>query len=373
MATFVKATEIPLRGARTLSGEHYTSEAIYRAEVERIFGRRWLCAARSEEITGAGDYVLREIGPESLIITRGADGAPRAFYNVCRHRGTRMCEAGRGHFEGAITCPYHAWRYGLDGRLLAAPSTTDIEGFDRADYPLHQAAVAEWQGFIFLSLDPHPRPFADAFAPLAGKFDRFNLPRLRGVRRIDYEVKANWKLLFENYNECYHCSPVHPQLVKLTPAQSGENDLTEGPFLGGYMEIAKEGASLSESGRACGLPVGALSPDDMRRVYYYSIFPNMLLSLHADYVMVHTLWPNGPERTHVECSWLFHPDSATTPGMDPDDGVRFWDLTNRQDWHMCELSQLGVRSRVYTPGPFSPREGVSAAWDREYLKAMRER
>jgi Rieske 2Fe-2S family protein len=198
------------------------------------------------------------------------------------------------------------------------------------------------------------------------------MPTLHAIRRVDYDVAANWKLMFENYSECYHCPTVHPQLVKLSPADSGENDLTSGPFLGGFMTIP-DAEGMSTSGKSCARPVADdLPPEDLRRVYYYSIFPNMLLSLHADYVMVHLMQPIAPDRTKIECLWLFHPDAASQPGFDPDAGVSFWDITNRQDWRMCELSQLGVSSRSYIPGPFSPRESISAAFDREYLSGMEE-
>jgi Rieske 2Fe-2S family protein len=158
--------------------------------------------------------------------------------------------------------------------------------------------------------------------------------------------------------------------VRLTPANSGENDLYEGPFLGGFMVITTPGGSMTMSGRTCGLPVGELPAEDLHRVYYYSIFPNMLLSLHPDYVMAHTLWPESPGRTRITCEWLFHPGSLDDPSFDPNDGVAFWDMTNRQDWHVCELSQLGVASRAYTPGLYSPRESLAVAFDAEVLRSL---
>jgi Rieske 2Fe-2S family protein len=245
-------------------------------------------------------------------------------------------------------------------------------GFDKRDYPLHAARLARWEGFVFVSFGEPPAPFEELYSPLCGKFARFNLPLLHSVRTIEYDVRANWKLIFENYSECYHCPTIHPALVKLTPAESGANDLTDGFFLGGYMTILREGGSMTNSGRACARPVGDLPAEDRERVYYYSIFPNMLLSLHHDYVMVHTLWPQSPERTRIECTWLFHPEAEAGPGYNPDDGIAFWDMTNRQDWHICELSQQGVASRAYMPGPYSPRDSLSAAFDRAYLAAMAE-
>jgi Rieske 2Fe-2S family protein len=246
-----------------------------------------------------------------------------------------------------------------------------VEGFDPAEYGLVAAHVAEWEGFVFLSLAADPEPFETSHAQILGRFSRYNLAALRTARTIHYDVRANWKLLFENYSECYHCGPVHPSLVKLSPADSGANDLTSGAFLGGYMEVTG-GESMTLSGRACAMPVGDLPDADLSRVYYYALFPNMLLSLHPDYVMAHLLWPEAADRTRIECRWMFHPEAAGQPGFNPDDGVEFWDRTNREDWHICEQSQLGVASRAYIPGPYSPRESISAAFDREVLAALGE-
>jgi Rieske 2Fe-2S family protein len=369
VSQFLTAAEVGTGGARTLPGEHYTSPEIFRREMDRIIARRWLCAGRESEIPAKGDYVLREAAGESLIVLRDRDGSVRAFFNVCRHRGTRLCESPAGRLASTIQCPYHAWTYALDGSLLGAPSMEGVAGFDRSAHGLAPARVSVWEGFIYFTLDEQGQPFEQAFAPLIGRFARYNLSQLTVARRIDYDVRANWKLIFQNYSECYHCPTVHPQLVKLSPADSGENDLTSGPFLGGFMTLS-EGAALTKSGRPCARPVGDLPPEDLERVYYYSLFPNVLLSLHADYVMVHTLWPLSPERTRIECQWLFHPEAATSANYDPEDGVEFWDQTNRQDWHVCEQSQLGVASRAYRPGPYSPRESISAAFDREYLAAL---
>jgi Phenylpropionate dioxygenase and related ring-hydroxylating dioxygenases, large terminal subunit len=370
MATFLRTTEIPLDDARTLPGEYFTSSAIFAEEREKIFARRWLCVGREARLAAAGDYFLQDVLGESIIVVRDDDGRTNAYYNVCRHRGSRLCEAETGSFDGTIRCPYHSWTYALDGRLLGAPSTSDLPGFSVADYPLRHVALAKWEGFLFINLADEPEPFESAWAPLLGRFTRFNISRLDTARTIEYDVKANWKLLFQNYSECYHCGPVHPSLARATPPTSGENDLVEGPFTGGFMVMNPGYESLTMSGRSCGLPVGDLPPEELRRVYYYAIVPNMLLSLHPDYVMYHTLWPEAPDRTRVTCSWLFHPDTLTDSRFDPDDGVEFWDMTNRQDWHICERSQLGVSSRAYRPGPYSKREALPAQFDREVLRAL---
>ena len=232
--------------------------------------------------------------------------------------------------------------------------------------------LAEWEGFLFVSLAPDPEPFPTAFAPPTDKFAAWHLPELRAARRIDYEVRSNWKQIIENYSECYHCPSIHPQLCRLSPPTSGRNDLGEGPFLGGYSTLNRPAGSLTMSGQTIRPPLGEVAGEDLGRVYYYAIFPNLLLSLHPDYVMTHTLRPLGAGRTQVACEWLFDPATMAGPGFDPSDAVEFWDLTNRQDWEVCELAHLGVGSRAYTPGPYSHAEGLLDAFKREYLRRMAE-
>ena len=366
MTTFVKAS-IPT-AVFTLPGLYYTSPAVYQAEQERIFGEHWVCVGRTEDLATPGAYVLAEVAGESLILVRDKAGTLHAHFNLCRHRGTRLCEAAQGHFGESIQCPYHAWTYSLDGRLLAARHMQDVPGFERSQWPLHSAAVAEWHGFVFVNLAPNPAPLAHIFAALTGRFDAWAPASLRRGARVVYEVAANWKLVVQNYSECYHCPLIHPQLVQLSPWQSGRNDLSEGPFLGGYMDLTHD--SMTVDGTSHRLPVGTVSGPDLRRVYYYSLFPNLLLSLHPDYVMAHTLWPTGPGHTRVVCEWYFDPVTMAGAGFDPGDAVQFWDTTNRQDWHVCELSQLGVSSRAYTPGPYAQSEGLLWQFDQEYLRAL---
>jgi Rieske 2Fe-2S family protein len=356
--------------AKTLPGKYYTSSETYQVELERIFYENWLCAGRVEQIPNPGDYFLQAVGPESIIIVRAKDGRVHAFYNVCRHRGTRMFAEEKGKFSSCMQCPYHAWTYDLGGQLIGAPLMDELAGFDKADYPLHPVALVEWEGFLYVNLSCQPEPFERAFAPLLGKFASWNLSGLRVAAHIEYDVKANWKLIVQNYSECYHCPLIHPDLAHLSPYRSGRNDLFEGPFLGGFMDLRHEFGSMTVSGRACAAPIGSVAGDDIHRVYYYTLFPNVLLSLHPDYVMCHTLWPEGPGQTHIKCELMFDPQAMGQPGFDAADAVEFWDKTNRQDWHVCELSQLGVSSRAYTPSPYSGQESLLAAFDRQVLRML---
>ena len=357
--------------ATTLPGRYYTSPEIHAAEREQIFSRRWLCVGRSDAIGEPGDYVLATAGAESLIAVRGRDRRARAFFNVCRHRGTRICAEPSGHLAGGIQCPYHAWTYGLDGKLLGAPHMADVPWFDKADYPLHGAALAEWEGFLFLNLAPAPDPPLDqALEPLLGRFAPWRLARLKTARRIEYDVAANWKLLFQNFSECYHCPPVHPALARLSHYRSGANNLRDGGVLGGYMVINDKGGSMTTSGRMCGAPLGDLPEEERQRVYYYSIFPTMFLTVQPDFVMATRVIPLDVDRTSVVCEFLFAPETLETSDFDPNDGVEIWDLTNRQDWRMCELAQQGISSRAYEPGLYSTEESLLAAFDREYLRSL---
>jgi glycine betaine catabolism A len=354
----------------TLPGRYYTSEEIFRAEQRRIFGRQWLCAGRSAEIADPGAYKLVEVGAESLILVRGKDSLARALYNVCRHRGTRMCTEQRGAFAATIQCPYHAWTYDLAGNLVAARAMRETPGFDTADYPLHQAELVEWEGFLMLNIGMEPEPFAPTFAPLNEKFAPWALERLNVGAQITYDVGANWKVIIQNYSECYHCPLIHPALEKLTPSLSGDNDLTNGPVLGGYQTLAHSGGSMTLNGETARPALGQVAGEDRDRVYYYTIFPNLLLSLHADYVMTHTLWPLATGRTRIVNEFLFEPEVMAQPGFDPSDAAGFWDMTNRQDWHVCELTQLGVTSQAYTPGPYAEEEALLYAFDQEYLRVI---
>jgi Rieske 2Fe-2S family protein len=366
VTTFVKAAAA--RGARTLDSQWYCSPEIFERENERIFARSWICAAREEDLDEPGRFVVGEIAGESLILTVDDARNLRDFYNVCRHRGTRLCTDERGVFKGTIQCPYHAWTYGLDGALRVARNMDGVEDFDRAEYPLREASVAHFEGFVFVALEPQ-EPFDETFSTLTGRFSAWQLPKLRRAASITYDVACNWKLIFQNYSECYHCPVIHPQLERLSPSESGRNDLTEGPFLGGYSELRESAETLTASGKTQ-RPLLA-GEENRSRVYYYTIFPSVLLGLHPDYAMVHYVQPLGTAQTRIVCDWLFDPQAMAAADFDCSDAVDFWDLTNRQDWAVNELTQRGVASRAYTPGPYSQQEGLLHAFDRHYLRIMR--
>ncbi len=347
----------------TLPGRYYTDPAIFRAELERFYFGRWIHAGRTERLRSPGDYFLCDVAGESVIVTRSSDGALQAFFNVCRHRGTRMCMAPEGAFEGRIRCPYHGWTYALDGSLISAPNL-DQPGFSRADYPLHSVAINTWEGHIFLNFAPQHRPVLEQLGDLPEKLAPWRMHELRLDRRIVYDVKANWKLIVANYNECLHCPILHPALNRLTDYLGADNQAPTPDYVGGSMGFRGDAETMSVDGvrrRAC-LP--GLSEAQRKLVAYYAIYPNLLVSLHPDYMMTHTLWPKAVDRTEIVCEWHFHPDEIAKPNFEAADAIEFWDQTNREDWAISEQSQLGISSRAYTPGPYSKREELLHAFDR---------
>ena len=364
----VKPRDVMPQGATTLPAAYYVDAEYFSREMEALFGRMWICAGRAEQVERPGQFFVREVLGESLIVTCAASGRVHAFYNVCRHRGTRLCTEQQGTFAGSIQCPYHAWTYDLEGMLIGAPHMEEVPHFRKADYPLHQVHADVWDGHLFLNLSADPQPLLTQLADLPAKFTPWRMGELRLAHRIVYDVRANWKLLIQNYNECLHCPNLHPALNKLSHYLSGENEPLRAGYMGGRMDLRPGVATLSMDGTCPRAFLPGLSEEDVRRVYYYAIFPNMLLSLHPDYMLVHTLWPIAPDRTINICEWHVHPEALASHAPGVSDAVDFWDLTNRQDWHVCELSQAGISSRAYTPGPYSNREDLLHAFDRMIVR-----
>jgi glycine betaine catabolism A len=348
--------------SKTLPARYYTDGALFRHEMENFFFHDWICAGRADIIPNAGDYFLREIAGESIIVVRTDSGSVEAFYNVCRHRGTRLCSTAQGNFGARIQCPYHGWTYGLDGCLLGA-THMDSGVFDRLDYPLHKLRADLWDGHIFLNARAEPEPLTVQLADLPARFAPWRMAELRFHKRITYDIQANWKLIVANYNECLHCPILHPSLNRLTDYLGSDNESPQPTYIGGAMGFRGSVETMSMDGKRRRDYLPGLSENERRRVWYYAVYPNLLLSLHPDYMMIHTLWPRAVDRTEVLCEFYFHPEELAKPDFIADDAIEFWDTTNRQDWRIVELSQAGIQSRAYTPGPYSSREELLFAFD----------
>lgn len=342
----------------SLSRDAYWGDDFFAREREAIFWDQWFYVGRSDSLSEPGAYRVLDLAGESVVLIRG-DGL-HAHLNFCRHRGSRLL-CGEGTIRGSIRCPYHAWAYAPDGRLVASPFVAS-DAIPEESRRLHRVGVAQWGGFVFLHLSPgRAEANGDTLEAQLGdaprRVGRYPLAELGTARTIRYEVAANWKVILENYNECYHCAGVHPELCHVVPAFKRKG----GAGLDWERGIPhRDGAwTFTASGTSDRAAFATLSEDERVRHKGELIYPNFMLSLAADHVAAFSLWPHGPAATTVVCDFLFHPDEIARTGFDPNDVVDFWDLVNRQDWKICESVQAGMRSRAFTHGYYAPMEDAS--------------
>jgi glycine betaine catabolism A len=349
----------------TLTGADYSSQGVYEEERERLFFRGWMCIGRSAEVETPGEYLVRDLAGESVFVVRNREGELRGFYNVCAHRGTKLLddEPACGQLGKAIKCPYHAWSYDFDGRLLATPNVQEDEQFERGDYRLHGVAVGEHAGFLFVSLADDAQPL-DAWLRNSNEtimdFERYRMGELRLGKRISYDVAANWKIIVENYNECLHCPTIHPELVQVIPLfRKGE--VWDGETLDGGNLMLEGFTSFTTTGTSELPKFPGLLDADYGMYYGVFQFPNLMVNMHPDSVMTYLLYPKGPARTIVVSEFYFRPEALALPGFDPSPTVDLWDLISRQDWTVCERAQLGVSSRSFKSGVYPRKDRL--LWD----------
>ena len=332
----------------------YLDEEVLAWEKKHIFSG-WVALGRAEELSRPRQMKAYPLGPSSVLVARGDDGVVRGFQNACRHRGHELLSCDAGAEARAIVCPYHAWSYRLDGSLIGAPGHKDAEHFDPADYPLFNVEVVEWHGWLFAN-GGTDKPFADHVEGLDEVVANYDGVDLVTAETHEYDVDANWKVIVENYQECYHCPSIHPELCKVSPPDSGDNLDPRGDWMGGDMDLRDFAATMSLDGHSDGTVMEHLNETQQHTVMYLALMPNMLLSLHPDYVMTHLLTPIAPGKTRIRCSWAFPRKVVEEEGFDPSYAVDFWDITNRQDWTACESVQRGMQTPTYVPGPLAPAE-----------------
>ena len=346
---------------RMMPGSAYTSQEVLAWERRHLFAGTWTCVGRLDELL-SGETRQRAVtaGDVPVLLLRDG-GRVRSFANTCRHRGHELLPEGGSSERQSVVCPYHAWSYRLSGDLQAAPGFREGQGFEPTEHGLVELPVAVWSGWVFCHgrhpLDhPDVVPFEQHLGALAGIIEPYDVARLARADRHTYEVAANWKVVAENYHECYHCPLIHPELCQVSPPSSGDNYDLPGTWVGGSMVLRDGMATMSLTGESGGRPIPGVPAD---RVEYLHLLPNLLVSAHPDYVMTHRLFPLAPDRTWIECSWYLLPDD-TGAVPDPAYAVEFWDLTNRQDWAACESVQRGLSSPHFRPGPFAPDEDAVA-------------
>lgn len=343
----------------TLPGRYYTDPAVFELEKRNIFCQQWMYVCRGQDVPAPGRFVRTQLGDESIIVVRGRDQVLRAFLNVCRHRGARLCHTDSGDAGRAIRCPYHAWAYQLDGSLIAAPNWPTMDTIDTSDYGLRPVHLTEWHGLVWLNLAADPGPLEDQLWPqldyrLGGdraKFARYGLADLVLGQRVSYDVAANWKIIQENFQECYHCGTIHPELVETLPQF---RVLTGGADAGyasdGYL-FADGKASFSVSGTARLPRIPGLTDEDDRKYYGMVVRPNCFISLLPDHVIVHRFEMLSAETTRVVCDWLFPPETvAAGSGYDISDTVELFHRVNVQDFGASEWCQPNMKSRAYRDG-----------------------
>jgi glycine betaine catabolism A len=344
------------RQSYTLPGEAYTSFDLFAWEMREFFEPSWVCLGRTEGLMHPGTRRAVKVGGESILLTRDDAGTLRGFFNICRHRGHELLPVGASAEGPLIQCPYHGWTYRQDGSLKSAPQLGLRPGFQVGEHKLTSVRVDEWEGWAFVNVSGDARPLNDHLGNLAAIVDAWAPRDMVEVSRMDYVVEANWKLLHENYQECYHCSEIHPELCRVSPPTSGLNIDATGMWIGGWMELIDGAETMSLTGAGAAPKLPGLSDEQQKRVYYVALFPNLLISPHPDYVLSHRLEPISPTRTLVECRTLFPRDVVEQKGFDGSYAAEFWDVTNRQDWAACESVQRSAASRGFKPGPISQME-----------------
>jgi glycine betaine catabolism A len=345
----------------TMPGHFYNDPDIFGLEQAKIFEAMWFCAIRSADVAKPGQFRTVQVGRESILIVRDGDGNLGAFFNVCRHRGSRLCPEPSGQVRRSIQCSYHAWTYGLDGRLIAAPNLTSMPDIDRIGFGLVQVHLREWLGYAWVCLAKEPPSFDEqvigACTERLGDPEMINSYRIDSLevgRRITYDVAANWKLIIENFMECYHCATIHPELTEVLPEFA--NGLAAQYYVGHGAAFGPEIKGFTVDGSAGFERIDSISEDQDRKYYAITVRPQVFINLIPDHVIIHRMFPLAVDRTIVECDWLYEPDLLAT---DPDltRSVELFDRVNRQDFEACERCQPGTASRLYADGGvFVPAE-----------------
>jgi Rieske 2Fe-2S family protein len=372
--TAVSTTTTASSLVQALPGAYYTDPAMFDADKRRIFGRSWMCVGHADAVQQPGRFLRTEVGDESVLVVCGRDGKIRAFRNLCRHRGARLCMEESGEVGKAIRCMYHAWTYGLDGRLIAAPNMRDMPDLMKEDYGLHQLRAEQWLGYVWVNLDPDAPPLAAQVEPqlvnrLGGLdiLDRYGIGQLGVATTIAYEVDSNWKAIIENFMECYHCATIHPELTAALPQFSSGYGSISGTGTGATFAEHVEGFCLS--GKTARPPLPGLLPEDDRLFQAIVLRPNALIILVPDHVAFFRLEPREAGHTRVVVDWLFDRETMATEDFDPSDAVAILDITNRQDFEACQRCQLGMRSSAYQ-GVLVPAEHVIGDFYAYYLDAL---
>lgn len=363
----------------SLTRHEYLSAEVLEREIELIFHRQWTYAAHASQLRSEGDFVTLRIGSQPVIVVRGAGGRLAAMANVCRHRGSLIEERDHGGGMSQIVCPYHQWAYSLDGTLRGVPGPT--RGMALEGLRLKEYAVLEWNGLVLVNLDPDASSLVPLLEDAAGAdFAAFDVARAKIIAVHDLEVAANWKLVVENYSECYHCAANHRTLTGVLDLRQvfadGAGDVGPAPrVLPGALEPANGARTISVDGdyvsRRLLLREG-LEPDEAPPSAGFGLHPALTwVQFWHDYGIVHTVRPVTVGTAQFTTTFLVHEDAVEGRDYEVAQVTKAWDVTNDEDVRLVERNQLGVRSPAYEPGPNSvEREPILGRWLAAYRDLM---
>jgi glycine betaine catabolism A len=357
--------------AHTLDGPAYHADETYDIDRERVFFRNWLYAARAERVAEPGSWLRLDIAGESILLVRGKDDQIRGFYNVCRHRGSQICDEAQGQVRTRLRCPYHAWGYALDGRLITTPMIEKDE-VDRDQLSLWPVHVDVWEGFVFVNFSrEEPQPLLEALAdqqdePL--QLASFGLADLRVAHITTVDVEANWKILMENYNECLHCPTVHPELTAVIPAYRKGSIFEDGREDGGVTLADGRTAIATDPRLRLPLLPGLKGQDTPGSYFGAMVYPSMFLDVDNVSAIATAIFPTGPRSSRLVTEYLFSPEAFEDPDFDPSPIVEFNDLVARQDNEVCERVQRGVASRAFDHGVFPVKDSWVVGFDNRYRR-----
>lgn len=361
---------------RLLPREYYLDPSIFELEYDRVLSRQWLLIGHRSQLDGTGAYIVEEVLGESVVVTVNRAGDLRAFLNVCRHRGHRVCEGPAGRAQ-RIVCPYHRWTYSLDGDLLGAPATTDGDGIDYRELALFKVHVAEFEGFVFVCLgDERPPEPGGHLRPLAPGIERFGLSAAREAHRETYDLAVNWKVVLENYLECHHCPGMHPELSVAMDlnAMFATCEGWVGEYFGGATPLKPGAPTASLDGALLSRPLGRADPTDPTDVAGcgFGVVPTLSrVIVHVDHAVVHTLRPVAVDAVSWQTRWYVDGDAVEGVDYDVERLTAVWRVTNQQDIALCESAYRGVRSRRFVSGPLHPtREAALHAALTTYRRMM---
>ena len=369
----------------SLPSAFYYDAAHHERELKAIWYRSWLYACRASDLAQPRSFRTFGIGNQNILLLRDGEGELQAFHNTCRHRGSILCTEAEGRFKaGFVQCPYHRWTYNLQGALTGMPAIAPVEGLDRSKLSLYRIAVAEWGGFIFVNLAGEAAPpLSESLGPSAGRLDNWPLAELALGHSYRKTLACNWKIFWENFNECLHCPGIHPSLSRLVPiygrgimgafddpAWQRHEEESDPKFRGGLREGA---ATWSLDGRATGATFANLSEAERKKgANYVSLPPSMFVVGHVDYVRLVWLKPLSPETTELGADWYFPTASLADPNFDLENAVGMGRLVLEEDGFACELNQKGLRALNHREGVLLPQEYAVHAFQEWVRKALSE-